>query len=321
MFLINAFKIIFLLGFLIFIHEGGHFLAAKLFTVRVEQFSIGFGPKIYSKQGKETLYSFSLIPFGGYVKMTGEEERSDEEGAFNKAKVWQRIIIVAAGAIVNILFAIIVYFILTFSSGYNISTTVAEIIPEAQENLASSIQVGDKILEVNDEKIRTKLDITKAIQFSNGEEVKVLVERNNEQLEFYVKPTYYEEGYYLGIRVALLENVSFSDKIYYSFWESVNFLESMGESLKMLFTGKVGLNQMSGPVGISEIVVKTSGLYNFIYLLCLVSFITNSSIGWWKNCIIDYRRNKRKSTKARNRIRNTIIRLYIINFIIIICNM
>ena len=107
--LINAFKIIFLLGFLILIHEGGHFLAAKFFKVKVEKFSIGFGPRIFSKQGKETTYSISLIPFGGYVQMTGEMERSDEKGAFNNAKILHRIAIVASGPIINILFGIIVY--------------------------------------------------------------------------------------------------------------------------------------------------------------------------------------------------------------------
>ena len=75
-FFINAFKIVFLLGFLIFIHEGGHFLAARLSKVKVEEFSIGFGPKIFKKKGKETEYSLSLIPFGGYVKMTGEIGRA-----------------------------------------------------------------------------------------------------------------------------------------------------------------------------------------------------------------------------------------------------
>jgi len=146
--LINAIKIIFLLGFLVFIHEGGHFLAARLFKVKVEAFSIGFGPKIFVKKGKETEYSISAIPFGGYVKMTGESARSDEEGAFNKAKVSHRIAIVAAGAIVNIIFGILVYFILVLSSGYNISSIVDSIIPEAISNV-SEIEVGDKILKIN----------------------------------------------------------------------------------------------------------------------------------------------------------------------------
>lgn len=267
--LINAIKIIFLLGFLVFIHEGGHFLAARLFKVKVEAFSIGFGPKIFVKKGKETEYSISAIPFGGYVKMTGESARSDEEGAFNKAKVSHRIAIVAAGAIVNIIFGILVYFILVLSSGYNISSIVDSIIPEAISNV-SEIEVGDKILKINDKKIRIKADMNKALKDSNGEPVKVLVNRNNEEKEIQVIPTEYKGVYVLGIQVALVEG-TFSEKIYYAFWETADFIFSIGDSLKMLFTGNISVEQMTGPIGISEIVVKSSGLYSFINLLSLIS--------------------------------------------------
>ena len=269
-FLINVFKVVFLLGFLIFIHEGGHFLAARLFKVKVEAFSIGFGPKIFTKKGKETEYSLSLIPFGGYVKMIGEDERSEEKGSFSKAKVWHRIVIVAAGAIVNIIFAILVFFILSIFSGYNISTTVSGKLPEAKENLAC-IEIGDKILKINDEKIRLKSDIADALADFEGGTVRVLVERNDKEIEFDVEPLEYSEGIYiLGVQVSLLD-ASISEKFYYAFWETINFVESMFESLIMLFTGNIKLEQMTGPIGISEIVVKSSGIYDFVYLLCLIS--------------------------------------------------
>ena len=269
-FLINVFKVVFLLGFLIFIHEGGHFLAARLFKVKVEAFSIGFGPKIFTKKGKETEYSLSLIPFGGYVKMIGEDERSEEEGSFSKAKVWHRIVIVAAGAIVNIIFAILVFFILSIFSGYNISTTVSGKLPEAKENLAC-IEIGDKILKINDEKIRLKSDIADALADFEGGTVRVLVERNDKEIEFDVEPLEYSEGIYiLGVQVSLLD-ASISEKFYYAFWETINFVESMFESLIMLFTGNIKIEQMTGPIGISEIVVKSSGVYDFVYLLCLIS--------------------------------------------------
>ena len=269
-FLINAFKVIFLLGFLIFIHEGGHFLAARFFKVKVEAFSIGFGPKLFKKKGKETEYSLSLIPFGGYVKMTGENERSEDEGSFSKAKISHRIWIVAAGAIVNILFAIIVFFILSICSGYNISTTVSGKLPQAEENL-SCIEIGDKILKINNEKIRLKSDITEFLKGFKEDTVKVLVERQDKELEFEVKPLEYSEGIYiLGVQVALID-ATFSERVYYAFWETINFVESMFESLIMLFTGNVKIEQMTGPIGISEIVVKSSGIYDFVYLLCLIS--------------------------------------------------
>ena len=269
-FLINAFKIIFLLGFLVFIHEGGHFLAARFFKVKVEEFSIGFGPKLFTKKGKETTYSIGLIPFGGYVKMLGEEERSEEEGSFNKAKVFDRIIIVAAGAIVNIVFAVVVFFFLSIFSGYNISTTISGIMPEAIENL-EGIEVGDKIIRINNEKIRLKSDISNALMGNDGNPVKVIVERDGKELEFNVKPTEYaQDTYILGIQVALVD-ATWEEKIYCGYWETVNFVESMFKTVKLLFTGNIKIDQMTGPIGISEIVVKSNGVYDFIYLLCLIS--------------------------------------------------
>ena len=95
-FLINAIKVIFLLGLLVFIHEGGHFLVAKLCKVKVNEFAIGFGPTIWKKQGKVTKYAIRLIPLGGFVSMEGEEERSENEGSFSKASIPKRIAIVVA---------------------------------------------------------------------------------------------------------------------------------------------------------------------------------------------------------------------------------
>ncbi len=96
-FFINAIKIIFLLGLLVFIHEGGHFIVAKICKVKVNEFALGFGPTIWKKQGRETKYALRLIPLGGYVGMEGEEERSNKEGSFSKASIAKRIAIVLAG--------------------------------------------------------------------------------------------------------------------------------------------------------------------------------------------------------------------------------
>ena len=105
-------KIVIILGFLVLIHETGHFLVARLCKIKVNEFSIGFGPLIWKKETEKTKYAIRLIPLGGYVSMLGEEERSDEEGSFSKASIPKRIAIVAAGGLVNILFAIILYVIL-----------------------------------------------------------------------------------------------------------------------------------------------------------------------------------------------------------------
>ena len=113
--IIGFLKIAFLLGFLIFIHELGHFLVAKLFNVKIKQFAIGFGPTIWKKQGKETSYEIKAIPMGGFVNMLGEEEPVEDERAYNKKSIPKKICILLAGGIVNIIFGLIVCAIIASS--------------------------------------------------------------------------------------------------------------------------------------------------------------------------------------------------------------
>lgn len=176
-FFINALKIIIMLGFLVFIHEGGHFLVAKLCKIKVNEFAIGFGPTIFTKEKGGTKYALRLIPLGGFVSMEGEEERSDAEGSFSNASIGKRIAIVAAGGIVNIIFGLLVYFI-----------------------LVSSIS-----------------------------------------------------GIYTGL-------IAVKD-----------FLILIFISLKNLFTGGVSSDQMVGIVGISDIVVNTSGLQEYLAIMASIS--------------------------------------------------
>ena len=123
-FFISAIKIIVLLGVLITIHELGHFLVAKLCKVRVNEFAIGFGPAIWKKQGKETKYTLRLIPLGGYNSLEGEEEASEKEDSFSKASIPKRMAIVLAGAMVNIIFAIMIYFSIAAIEGTYISSEI-----------------------------------------------------------------------------------------------------------------------------------------------------------------------------------------------------
>jgi hypothetical protein len=232
--IISIIKIIFLLGFLILIHEGGHFTVAKLCKVKVNQFAIGFGPTIWHYQGKETKYALHLIPLGGFVSMEGEEEASDKEGAFNKASIPARIAIVFAGAFVNIVFGIILYFIL---------------IAIIYKNLGTALVAT---------------------------------------------------GEYFGAII---------------------------ESIKLIFTGGVGISDLTGPVGISSLVSQTSRnkriyLYDFndICITWNYQFITNTSIRWRKNSYINYRSYKKKAIERKYRSTITIIRILLINCTIYFCN-
>ena len=273
-------KVVFLLGFLIFIHEGGHFIVAKLCGVKVKEFSIGFGPKIFSKQGDYTKYSIRAIPLGGFVEMLGENENLEEEGAFSNSKVSKRIAIVSAGALVNIIFGICVYFLLMTFSGVNSSTVIKSLIKD-YSNENSVLQPGDEILSINGNRTRIKSDVDNILYNSNGDDIQVVVLRNNENVELKVTPIEINYGdskrYILGVEVERAEK-NIKNNTYYGFWETMNFLKSTGDGLLKLITGKVQVVQMTGPVGISEMVVKTNGVYDFVYLLAVISIslgITN----------------------------------------------
>ena len=147
-FLIGAIKIIILLGFLIFIHELGHFTVAKLCKVKVNEFAIGFGPTIWRHKGKETKYAIRLIPLGGFVSMEGETERSENERSFSKVSIPKRIAIVAAGGLVNIIFAICVFLILQMAAG-KMATTIVDNTTPGYAAESVGIQSGDVIKKMS----------------------------------------------------------------------------------------------------------------------------------------------------------------------------
>ncbi len=198
-FFISCIKIIFVLGFLILIHEGGHFFVAKLCKVMVNEFSIGFGPIIWQKQGKQTKYTIRLIPLGGFVNLEGEEERSEQEGSFSKASIPKRMAIVLAGGFVNIVFALVTYYILMASVGNHTSLVVDSLIPDYAAQ-GAGIETGDEIKKINQKNVYTKNDIDKVMQQVGEEEIVLTIERNQEQKEITLRPTkqeYRNTGIYL----------------------------------------------------------------------------------------------------------------------------
>ena len=349
-FILSAIKIIILLGFLIFIHELGHFTVAKLCKVKVNEFAIGFGPTIWKKQGKETKYALRLFPLGGFVSMEGEEERSEDSRSFSKASIPRRIAIVVAGATVNIIFAVVIYFIISATSGTYISNEINSTI---NGYAAQSIDLknGDKIVQIDNKKINNKADLDKILKKSKGEDLNIKIERENNTLDFTIKPTEVKTkvtGIYLdeNCKIAAVEKGSSSEKqgiksndklikinnkeingdrnkaleligekgvntmlvtverkgkeinieltpdYVSSYYLGVNlkqapdtfinrcigariqtkeFVFSIVDNLKKLFTGNVGIDQMMGPVGISEVVAKTNGFQEFISMMALIS--------------------------------------------------
>lgn len=280
MVILNIVKILFTLGFLVLIHEGGHFLVAKAFHVKVNEFSIGFGKKILSKKKGETEYNLRIVPLGGFVSMLGEDERSDDERSFSKQSIPKRLAIVVAGATVNIVFGLIVYFLLLAISG-NYATKTIESVAEDMPAALAGIEANDEIVEVNGEKVKLYSDIANKLAQAGTNDIEITVNRNGEFKKFNLAPKKVEqdgqEKILIGVYFKPSGN-SFKERIYYSFFETTRFIKFLGGSVISIFTKGINVQDMTGPIGISKTVAKTSSVYEFIYLLAIISLslgITN----------------------------------------------
>ena len=207
---IGAIKIIVVLGTLITIHELGHFLVAKACNVKVHKFAIGFGPKVLKKQGKETEYTLRLIPFGGFVQLEGEEERSEDERAFNKKPIYQRVLIVAAGATVNIFFALVIYFFIAFGTN-KYSDNILTYVPEGSYEYISGLRSGDEVVSINGKNIRVGYDVARTIEKSKSDKFKFVVRRNGKIEEILVNIPIHEKGI-LGIMYDKENTILFLDE-------------------------------------------------------------------------------------------------------------
>lgn len=186
-------KFIVLISFLVLIHEGGHFFMAKAVGMKVNQFSIGFGPEIWSHQGKETLYAIRWIPLGGYVALEGEEDDSEDPRAFNNKPVWARFLVVVMGATVNIVFALVAMFCVYVSLGRFQTNIVGELTPGSAGEIAG-IQINDEIYAINGKKMRTIDSISEYLRINKDKSVTVTVKRNGENLDYVLTPDVVETG-------------------------------------------------------------------------------------------------------------------------------
>ena len=192
----TLFSFIVVLGVLIFVHELGHFLFAKLFKVKVLKFSLGFGPKLFSKVVGETEYLVSVFPLGGYVKMFGEnpDERDDDtrenERSFAAKPVWKRFFIVLAGPLFNLLFSVFLFFIIFLIMGIpdnRDSTVIGEVSPNLPAAEAGFL-AEDTIIAIDDKAIQSWMDVLNAVSNSSGRELTFIVLRDREEQKIKVTP-------------------------------------------------------------------------------------------------------------------------------------
>ena len=269
-------------GFLIFIHEFGHYIFARIFKVKINEFSIGMGPRLLWYTSKKTgiKYSLAMLPIGGYVAMEGENEESSDLNSFDKKPAWQRFIITIAGASVNIIFGFLAMILLT--SMINIGgTTVADFIPQEATGYEIStegeLMAGDKIIAVDGKRVRIADELSYEIMRRGYEPVDITVIRNGEKITVpkVVFPTETNAGASFGMmdfRVYATEK-NFGSVMSYSWSKSCLIVRMCWESIFDLISGRYGFSAVSGPVGISSAIgdAARAGFESLLYIVVLIS--------------------------------------------------
>ncbi len=255
--------------FLIFIHELGHFVAAKKLGVKVNEFALGMGPIILKKQGKETLYSLRAFPIGGFCAMEGEDEASEDPRAFSNKKAIPKAIILAAGAFMNLVTAIVLFIVLSFMAGS--PTTTLDDVSKDMPAYNAGLQKGDTIEAIDGKKVDSWEDITKYIGSTEGESFDVLVSRGDEELSFNIKADNIDGRYIVGIAPA--SERSFIYAVKDGFSRTGRTVGVMMNMLKDLFSGKESVKNLSGPVGIIYVINDASG-HGIGAIIFLTAFIS-----------------------------------------------
>ena len=277
---------IFLFSVLIFVHELGHFTAAKLSGVQVNEFSMFMGPAIWKKQVGETLYAIRCIPIGGYCAMEGEDGGSDNPRSFDKAAWWKRLIILAAGAAMNFLIGVVLMVIVVLMVSVCLpgKQTAVPVIASFEDyatvNGENGLQAGDRIVEVDGEKLYSYSDFSKILSLNPGDVHDITVRRNGEKVvlkDFLLeKHEVTLENGSTGLRYGMnftLSTPNFWEKLGMAWNQSLDTVRLVRLSLQMLLGGKVGIKDMSGPVGIvsemSKVAAasdsKVTALLNMLY--------------------------------------------------------
>ncbi len=275
-----------LFGFAIFIHELGHFLTAKLCKIRVNEFAVGMGPKLVSRQRGETKYTLRLFPIGGFCDLSEDTETDpNDHRAFSNKPVWQRFLVLLMGAVMNVVFGFVLMLIITGTQPNYISTELGEI--DSTSLLAESgLEVNDKITAIDGYAIYSIRDIQFQLAMLNPNDTTIEVERDGEKMVFeHAKLTSQqnEDGkstVIIDFKFYQLEK-NFGNLMKLSAVDTFSMVRVVIESLKGMITGRFGLNDMAGPIGAAQMIsemasegLKTNfgtAVMNIIYMICMIT--------------------------------------------------
>jgi len=267
----TAIVFIIVFGMLVFIHELGHFATAKMSGITVHEFALGMGPKILSHQGQETLYSLRLLPIGGYVRMEGEDELSNDDGSFSQKSPWKRLAVIAAGPIMNFVLALVVITALFMMDGFPVNK-IGELVEGAPAQ-AAGLLAGDEITMIDGKEVKTWDDVVAHISGAESNTLELQIVRDGMKQNMTLEATS-EEGTgrrIIGIRPAFEKNIL--QAIQYAFMGVFFTIQAILQYLGSLFMGQGDFSQVSGPVGIYNAVSQASqsGLRSILNITGMLS--------------------------------------------------
>ncbi len=276
---------IIIFSFIVFFHELGHFSLAKKNGIDVEEFAIGMGPNLFSKEYKGTRYCIKLFPIGGLCMMGEDEEVTESPSNFNNKSVWARISVIAAGPVFNFILAFVFAVILVAMVGYD--APVISSVEEGYPAYEAGIEAGDTIVKMNGKRIHVFREITAYNQFNQGKDTEIVFRRDGEERSVTLTPKMDEElkYYQFGIGGGSYTKANVLNAIEYGIYEVKFWICTTLDSLRMLVTGKIGMDQLSGPVGIVSVVddtyqqSKSYGVFMVIVQLLNIAVLLSANLG------------------------------------------
>ncbi|MEG0779730.1 MAG: site-2 protease family protein [Oscillospiraceae bacterium] len=277
---------ILMFGILIAVHELGHFLAAKVCGVRVNEFSIGMGPALFHRTRGETEYALRLFPIGGYCAMEGEDEDSEDVHALNRQGFWRKLFIFSAGAVMNFLIGIVILLILYSGVSAFYTPVITGLAPEFTHGGESGLQVGDRIYAVDGERIYLYNDLSMFFPRGNGTDFDLVVERDGQRVTLEDFPltrgeySSFDGGKYTGYGLYFgTEAATPLLKLQYTWYNAVDFVRIIRYSLQELLTGGATMADLSGPVGIVSTISQVGedsattadAVNNILYFAALIA--------------------------------------------------
>ncbi len=282
--IINLLLFVLILGIIVFVHEFGHFILAKWNGVYVYEFALGMGPKICGFKKGETEYNLRAIPIGGFCQLAGEDLDTDDDKKIPKdkrlqnKKAWQRFLIMLFGPMNNFILAVLLLFLIALIWG---GTTMDPIINKIEKNSAAyevGLKKNDKIISINKNKVETSDDMSLYLAIApQNKKSTIVVERNNKKITFKLAPKKIKEKgkevYRYGIAIKNKKTKGLGNAFIYTYKKTKSIFKQMYITLAYLFTGRVKLNQLSGPVGIYSVVgeQRSAGIASLIYLTAFLS--------------------------------------------------